>query len=142
MRQFRIPRRTLPIYSISEIKKPPSRLKFHKQLVLPESTFNAGKNEGKQYKINWGKLFSVPDRPLVIDAGCGPGKFLLRFAWEGVARDHAISNLNFLGIEIRRGLVDMAMRYRVLDLHPGRPDAPPCACVRCACRIGSQIVTS
>ena len=62
--------------------------------------------------VDWGKLFESPDRPLVIDAGCGPGKFLLRFAWEGVARDAAISNLNFLGIEIRKGLVDMATRYR------------------------------
>ena len=47
-----------------------------------------------------------------IDAGCGPGKFLLRFAWEGVLRDKGISNLNFLGVEIRKGLVDMATRYR------------------------------
>jgi len=64
--------------------------------------------------IDWSQVFENPNNPLIIDAGCGHGKFLLRFAWEGqngkqqtIAKDK-----NYLGIEIRQGLVDIATNYR------------------------------
>ena len=67
-------------------------------------------------------MFENPNLPLVIDAGCGSGKFLLRFAWEGNINNNnnnnnndisiKNNNMNFLGIEIRKGLVDIAMNYR------------------------------
>ena len=33
-------------------------------------------------KLDWSKLYENPNNPLIVDAGCGSGKFLMRFAWE------------------------------------------------------------
>ena len=48
-------------------------------------------------------IFADPDRPLLLDIGCGRGRFLLRMA-------EAEPALNYLGIEIRQPLVDEANR--------------------------------
>lgn len=50
---------------------------------------------------NWQEVYSVVDRPCHLDIGCGRGKFLL-----DMAQLHP--EVNFLGIEIRRQLVDLA----------------------------------
>ena len=66
-------------------------------------------NDGK---LDWSKVYENPNNPLIIDAGCGSGKFLMRFAWEGKNGNSTFSKKNFLGIEIRKGLVDQAMQDR------------------------------
>ena len=48
-------------------------------------------------------LFAEPDRPLLMDIGCGRGRFLLRMA-------EAEPSWNYLGVEIRHPLVDEANR--------------------------------
>ena len=48
-------------------------------------------------------VFAEPDRPLLLDIGCARGRFLLRMA----ERD---PSWNYLGVEIRRPLVDEANR--------------------------------
>ena len=63
-------------------------------------------------KLDWSKLYENPNIPLVVDAGCGSGKFLMRFAWEGENGNSTFAKMNFLGIEIRKGLVDQAMQDR------------------------------
>jgi len=80
-------------------------------------TFNKDRHGGStgmdETVIKWQALFEHPGRPLVVDAGCGSGKFLLRTAFEGVTSDKSILNTrNYLGVEIRRGLVEKANRYK------------------------------
>jgi tRNA (guanine-N7-)-methyltransferase len=48
-------------------------------------------------------IFAEPDRPLLLDIGCARGRFLLRMAESEPA-------WNYLGVEIRRPLVDEANR--------------------------------
>ena len=48
------------------------------------------------------KLFANPELPLHLDIGCGRGRFLLQMAIE--------KKQNFLGLEIRKPLVDEANR--------------------------------
>lgn len=50
---------------------------------------------------NWQEVYSVIDRPLYLDIGCARGKFLLDMA-------QLYPEVNFLGIEIRQQLVDLA----------------------------------
>lgn len=54
---------------------------------------------------NWQEVYSVIDRPLHLDIGCARGKFLL-----DMAQLHP--EINFLGIEIRQQLVDLANRTK------------------------------
>lgn len=48
-------------------------------------------------------VFSDPERPLLLDIGCARGRFLLRMAEEE-------PKWNYLGVEIRKPLVDEANR--------------------------------
>ena len=43
---------------------------------------------------DWGRHFSDPARPLVIDIGCGPGRFLLALA-------QRLKGHNMLGLDIK-----------------------------------------
>lgn len=87
--------------------------------------------------------FADPTRPLVVDLGCGPGRFLLlmhqrhkaaREQQQGQAQgQHAAGSdaLNFLGIEIRQP-VCVCVRGRVVGLVCGlgarRPAPQPVTC--------------
>ncbi len=50
-----------------------------------------------------GKIFAAPDLPLHLDIGCARGRFLLKMA-------QTEPHQNFLGVEIRRPLVEEANR--------------------------------
>lgn len=52
------------------------------------------------------RLFSEPERPLLIDLGCARGRFLLQMA-------SAEPKWNYLGVEIRKPLVDEANRIAI-----------------------------
>ena len=43
---------------------------------------------------DWGRRFADPARPLVIDIGCGPGRFLLALA-------QRLKGHNMLGLDIK-----------------------------------------
>lgn len=49
------------------------------------------------------RVFAEPEKPLLIDIGCARGRFLLRMA-------EALPDWNYLGVEIRKPLVDEANR--------------------------------
>ena len=55
--------------------------------------------------MEWGKIYTQPHQPLLLDIGCARGKFLLSMA-------QAEPNWNFLGLEIREPLVDDANKWR------------------------------
>lgn len=50
---------------------------------------------------DWQEIYQIKDRPLHIDIGCARGKFLLDMA-------QLNPEVNYLGIEIRQQLVDLA----------------------------------
>ncbi|MEN9567722.1 MAG: hypothetical protein RLZZ69_2918 [Cyanobacteriota bacterium] len=54
---------------------------------------------------NWQDIYQKCDRPLHLDIGCARGRFLLTLAKENPEN-------NYLGIEIRRQLVDLANQER------------------------------
>jgi tRNA (guanine-N7-)-methyltransferase len=54
---------------------------------------------------NWEQVYSCLDRPLHLDIGTGSGRFLLAMAKQ-------CPDWNFLGIEIRKPLVDRANQWR------------------------------
>lgn len=55
--------------------------------------------------LDWGQIFPDPHRPLHVDMGCGPGRFVLNLA----KRD---PDWNVVGLEIRQPLVDRANLWR------------------------------
>ena len=63
----------------------PLRRKFQHQLTLPD----------------WSEIYSNPNLPLHLDIGCARGEFLLKMA-------QLQPDMNFLGIEIRNPLVQIA----------------------------------
>lgn len=54
---------------------------------------------------NWPEIYAHSDRPLHLDIGCARGRFLLDMAQHN-------PGVNYLGIEIRRQLVDLANQDR------------------------------
>lgn len=54
---------------------------------------------------DWQDIYSKCDRPIHLDIGCGRGRFLLNLAQQN-------PEVNYLGIEIRRQLVDLANQER------------------------------
>lgn len=54
---------------------------------------------------DWFQIYADPQRSLHIDIGCGKGQFLLQMA-------QFVPDWNFLGLEIREPVVDMAQHYR------------------------------
>ena len=54
---------------------------------------------------NWQEVYQTLDRPLHLDIGCARGRFLLE-----MAQFH--SEVNYLGIEIRQQLVEVANRTK------------------------------
>jgi len=52
---------------------------------------------------DWAALFPQPSAPLVLDLGCGSGRFLLALAQRDSARER-----NYLGLEIRAPLAERA----------------------------------
>lgn len=52
---------------------------------------------------DWSQVYANPQRPLHIDIGCGKGIFLLQMA-------QLQPDWNFLGLEIRRPVVDQAQK--------------------------------
>lgn len=59
--------------------------------------------------IDWGAAFSDPSLPLVVDLGCGPGRFLLLLQRRAAAGRvglgvPAAGRCNYLGVEIRRAV--------------------------------------
>jgi tRNA (guanine-N(7)-)-methyltransferase len=56
----------------------------------------------------WGDLFEDPSRPLVLDLGCGSGRFLLALGEQDVGRER-----NYLGVEIREPLAQRATQWAV-----------------------------
>ena len=53
--------------------------------------------------VNIERVFADPSKPLLLDVGCARGRFLLRMA-------RAEPEWNYLGVEIRKPLVDEANR--------------------------------
>jgi tRNA (guanine-N7-)-methyltransferase len=53
----------------------------------------------------WLEVYSHPAAPLHLDIGCGRGRFLLQMAQQQ-------QNWNFLGLEIRKPLVDQSNNWR------------------------------
>ncbi|MGH9946404.1 MAG: tRNA (guanosine(46)-N7)-methyltransferase TrmB [Pyrinomonadaceae bacterium] len=74
------------------------RVRVH-QHVNPLSPFYRQEPEA----VNLHKVFTEPERPLLLDVGCARGRFLLRMA-------EARPEWNYLGVEIREPLVDEANR--------------------------------
>lgn len=61
--------------------------------------------------LDWATIYAKPDQPLFLDIGCARGQFLSEMAQ--LQPEH-----NFLGIEIRRTLVESANQLRdQLQLH-------------------------
>lgn len=56
---------------------------------------------------DWATVFADPSRPLHVDLGCGKGLFLMAMA-------PLVPEWNFLGLEIRKPLVEQAQR-RIQD---------------------------
>ena len=54
---------------------------------------------------NWQEIYAHCDRPLHLDIGCARGRFLLDMAQQNL-------EVNYLGIEIRKQLVDLANQER------------------------------
>ena len=54
---------------------------------------------------DWQNIYAQSDRPIFLDIGCARGKFLLEMAQQNLA-------VNYLGIEIRSQLVDLANQER------------------------------
>ena len=54
---------------------------------------------------DWPEIFAQPEQPLYLDIGCARGQFLLEMAQ---LRPHH----NFLGVEIRRPMVESALKRR------------------------------
>lgn len=59
--------------------------------------------------IDWGAAFSDPSLPLVVDLGCGPGRFLLLLQRRAAAGRVGLGvpaggRCNYLGVEIRRAV--------------------------------------
>ena len=111
------------VLNLSDDKKLKKKQEYHNKNNNNSNATNnnnLNKDTTTTSSIKWSQLFENPNLPLVIDAGCGSGKFLLRFAWEGNINNNnnnndisiKNNNMNFLGIEIRKGLVDIAMNYR------------------------------
>ena len=61
-------------------------------------------------KMDWAEVFENPILDLVVDVGCGNGRFVLRYAFEQESND-SLSKNNFLGLEIRAGLVNIATEF-------------------------------
>lgn len=63
---------------------------------------------------NWENVYRQSDRPIHFDIGCGRGRFLLEMAQQN-------PEVNYLGIEIRKPLVDSANQERdelgLINLH-------------------------
>jgi len=55
--------------------------------------------------LNWAEIYANPDQPLFLDIGCARGQFLLEIA-------QLQPHHNFLGVEIRRTLVESANQLR------------------------------
>ncbi|KAL6749289.1 putative methyltransferase-domain-containing protein [Haematococcus lacustris] len=58
--------------------------------------------------LDWAAEFKDPSRPLVLDLGCGPGRFLLLMHH---AQPQDYKDCNFLGVEIREQLVGRANEW-------------------------------
>eukprot|EP00798_Chlamydomonas_sp_ICE-L_P008292 gene8292-1563_t len=59
--------------------------------------------------VDWSQVYEDPTRPLVLDLGCGPGRFLLLLNHKSMPADDVIKaagGANYLGIEIRRSMVE------------------------------------
>lgn len=54
--------------------------------------------------LDWTKVYADPGLPLVVDIGCGYGRFPIKYA-------HEIDGENVLGLEIRAPLVERAVWY-------------------------------
>jgi tRNA (guanine-N7-)-methyltransferase len=54
--------------------------------------------------LEWSNAFADPTLPLILDVGCGYGRFLLAFV-------NNVPNYNALGLEIREPVVDRANRW-------------------------------
>ncbi|MCX8065535.1 MAG: tRNA (guanosine(46)-N7)-methyltransferase TrmB [Candidatus Hydrogenedentes bacterium] len=54
---------------------------------------------------NWNEVYKDPNQPLLLDLGSAGGHFLIKMA-------QTYPNQNFLGIEIRKPLVDRANKWR------------------------------
>lgn len=54
---------------------------------------------------DWQEIYQTGDRPIHLDIGCARGRFLLNLAQQN-------PEVNYLGIEIRRQLVDLANQER------------------------------
>ncbi|TVQ13396.1 MAG: tRNA (guanosine(46)-N7)-methyltransferase TrmB, partial [Leptolyngbya sp. DLM2.Bin27] len=63
----------------------------------------SGKYQAPVDVPHWSEVFDNPQRPLHIDIGCGKGVFLLHMA-------QLAPEWNFLGLEIRRPVVESAQR--------------------------------
>jgi len=66
--------------------------------------------------IDWAAAFQDPTLPLVIDLGCGPGRFLLLLQARAAAGRVGLGvpaggRCNYLGVEIRRPLVERANEW-------------------------------
>lgn len=57
---------------------------------------------------DWSELYSKPESDLYVDVGCGNGRWALHFAFEQRQKTWHKARSNFLGLEIRGGLVRAA----------------------------------
>ena len=58
----------------------------------------------KHGPLSWHEVYKDPTQPLVVDIGCGYGRFLLQ-----LAKSHQC--YNSLGLEIRTPAVERAQKY-------------------------------
>lgn len=58
----------------------------------------------KHGPLQWNEIFNNPQAPLVVDVGCGYGRFALQLS-------QTYPTLNCIGLEIREPTVDRANRY-------------------------------
>jgi tRNA G46 methylase TrmB len=78
-------------------------------LEMPTHTSRAKQNRAVSTVGDW-SIFSDPTLPLVVDVGCGSGQWALRAAFEEKKIDSTLRR-NYLGLEIRKGLVQTASTF-------------------------------
>eukprot|EP00250_Pteridium_aquilinum_P011625 c20204_g1_i2 orf=342-2135(-) len=72
-------------------------------------------------ELEWEKIYKKSNLPLVVDIGSGNGLFIFRMA------QHSVASLNFLGLEVRKKLVDRCLTsvvdYKLSNAHFVEADA-------------------
>jgi tRNA (guanine-N7-)-methyltransferase len=92
-------------YSEININKTKSRIKVRQHVNPLASKYQIPLNLSKDWLSKSTGIFDDSNRPLYIDIGCAKGTWAINMAINN-------PNCNFLGIEIRRPMVDLAMKRK------------------------------